>query len=93
MAGFDTSKPIEQFVKEAETSEKTRAGLNLMLETIVKDVASLLPSVKPREIILSGRFSKIPEFYALAEKRLDAFFGEMGSKTGVVKLQGNAKVG
>ena len=29
-----------------------------MLESIVKDVASLLPSVKPKEIILSGRFTR-----------------------------------
>ena len=92
VAGFDTSKPIEQFIQEAETNEKTRAGLNLMLESIVKDVASLLPSVKPREIILSGRFSKIPQFHAMAEKRLSAFFDEVGSKIDVVKLQGNAKV-
>ena len=56
-----------------------------MLESVVKDVASLLPSVKPREIMLSGRFSKIPEFYAMAEKRLETFFGEIGSKIDVVK--------
>jgi len=93
VAGFDTSKPIEGFIKDAETSEETRAGLTLMLESITKDVASLLPSVKPEEIILSGRFSKIPEFYKTAETRLHSFFNEIGSrKIAVVKIQGNAKV-
>jgi predicted butyrate kinase (DUF1464 family) len=92
VAGFDTTKPIEQFVEDAKTSEKIKAGLDLMLESIVKDVASLLPSVKPKEIILSGRFSKIPDFYTLVEKRLESFFGEFGSKIPVLKMEGNAKV-
>lgn len=92
VAGFDTSKPLEEFIKDAEVNEKTRAGLNLMLESIVKDVASLLPSVKPDEIILSGRFSKIPEFYAMAEKRLEAFLKEVGSEIEVVKIHGDARV-
>jgi predicted butyrate kinase (DUF1464 family) len=92
VAGFDTSKPIEEFINGAKTSKKIRAGLNLMLESIVKDVASLLPSVKPREIILSGRFTNIPEFNAMVEKRLEAFFGEIGSKIDVVKVHGNAKI-
>ena len=92
VADFDVSKPIQEFLQEAKTSEKVKAGLNLMLESVVKDVASLLPSVKPKEIILSGRFSKIPEFYTLVEERLETFFSEIGSKIGVVKIEGNAKV-
>jgi len=92
VAGFDTSKPIEDFIKDAGANEKTRGGLTLMLESIIKDIASLLPSVKPTEIILSGRFSKIPEFYNMAETRLKSFFSEMGSKIDAVKIQGNAKV-
>jgi len=92
VAGFDTSKPIEEFVEDAGTSEKTRAGLNLMLESIVKDVASLLPSVKPKEIVLSGRFTAIPEFNKLLKVRLESFFSEIGSKIEVVKIHGNAKV-
>jgi predicted butyrate kinase (DUF1464 family) len=92
VAGFDTSKPIEEFVEAAKTNEKIKAGLSLMLESIVKDVASLLPSVKPTELILSGRFSNVPNFYALAEKRLQVFFDEIGSQIEVVKIVGNAKV-
>jgi predicted butyrate kinase (DUF1464 family) len=92
VAGFDTSKPLEEFIKGAKTSEKIHAGLNLMLESIVKDVASLLPSVKPKEIILSGRFTNIPEFNAMLENRLEAFLSEIGSKIDVVKIHGNAKI-
>jgi predicted butyrate kinase (DUF1464 family) len=92
VADFDVSKPIQEFLQEAKNSEKVKAGLNLMLESVVKDIASLLPSVKPKEIILSGRFSKIPEFYALVEERLETFFSEIGSKISVVKIEGNAKV-
>ena len=92
VAGFETSKPIEEFMKGAKEEKKIRAGLDLMLESIVKDVASLLPSVKPKEVILSGRFSKLPEFYEIAEQRLEAFFAEIGSEVDVVKLGGDAEV-
>jgi predicted butyrate kinase (DUF1464 family) len=92
VAGFDTSKPVEEFINGAKTSQKIRAGLNLMLESIVKDVASLLPSVKPREIILSGRFTSIPEFSAIVKNRFEAFFSEIGSKIDAAKIQGNAKI-
>ncbi len=92
VAGFDTSKPIQGLIEEAKSSEKIKSGLDLMLESVVKDVASLLPSVKPAEVILSGRFSKIPAFYAMVKERLEGFFGEIGSKIDVVKLEGNAAV-
>ena len=52
-AGIDTSKPLEEFVKNAKTNPQVKEGYNLMLESIIKDVASLFPSVKPKEIILS----------------------------------------
>jgi predicted butyrate kinase (DUF1464 family) len=92
VARLDTSKPIEEFLQRAKTNENVKSGLDLMVESVVKDVASLLPSVKPEEIILSGRFSKIPEFYALLEEKLSTFFSEIGSKIGVVKIEGNAKI-
>jgi predicted butyrate kinase (DUF1464 family) len=91
VAGFDTTKPIAEFFAAAKTDPKVRAGLDLMLESIVKDMASLLPSVKPKEIVLSGRFSKIPEFHSMIKERLGAFFGEIGLKTDVVQLGGYAK--
>ncbi|HUJ84357.1 MAG TPA: DUF1464 family protein [Candidatus Acidoferrales bacterium] len=92
VARLDTSKPIEEFLQSAKANENVKSGLDLMVESVVKDVASLLPSVKPKEIILSGRFSKIPEFYALLEEKLSTFFSEIGSKIDVVKIEGNAKI-
>lgn len=62
VAGIDTSKPIEDFIENAKASGKIRSGLNLMLESVVKDVASLLPSVKPKEVLLSGKFTSITGF-------------------------------
>lgn len=89
---FDTSKPIEEFIERAKTEEKARTGLDLLLESIIKDVASLLPSVKPKEIILSGRFTNIPEFNALVSSKLQVFFKEIGSTIEIVKFQSKAKV-
>jgi predicted butyrate kinase (DUF1464 family) len=92
VSGVDTSKPLEEFIARARTDEKVRVGLELMMESIIKDVASLLPSIKPAEIILSGRFTNIPEFNAMLIPKLNDFFGEVGSKMDVVKFQGKAKV-
>ena len=73
-AGIDPSKPLEEFVKNAKTNPQVKEGYNMMLESIIKDVASLLPSVKPKEIILSGRFTRIPEFLAALKSELSDFF-------------------
>jgi len=91
VAGFDSTKPISEFFEMSKTNSKARAGLDLMLESLVKDIASLLPSTNPKEILLSGRFSKIPEFYALTESRLKAFFNQIGSDINILQLGGTAK--
>ena len=44
-----------------------------MLESIVKDVASLLPAVKPKEIMLSGRFVNMPQFLEAIKTKLQRF--------------------
>ena len=59
---------------------------------IKKDVAALLPSVKPKEIIFSGRFTRIPEFNADLTVELSGFFAETGLKSGISILQGKAAV-
>lgn len=63
-----------------------------MLESIVKDVAALLPSVTPKEIILSGRFTRIPEFLAALKGKLSGFLEGTGLRVDVQVLQGNARV-
>jgi predicted butyrate kinase (DUF1464 family) len=91
-SGIDSSKPLEEFVKAAITDERVKQGYNMMLEAIVKDVASLLPTVKPREIILSGRFTRIPEFLAAIKSELSRFFSETGLNVDVVVLESKAAV-
>ncbi len=91
-AGIDPSKPLEEFVKNAKTDPQIKEGYKLMLESITKDVSSLLPSVKPKEIILSGRFTRIPEFLAAMKEELSRFFAGTGLKIDISVLEGKAAV-
>jgi len=91
-AGIDSSKPLDEFVKNAKTKPKIKEGCDMMLESIVKDVGSLLPSVKPREIILSGRFTRIPEFLTALNAELSDFFEKIGLNMDIHVLEGSAKV-
>ena len=91
-AGFDSSRPLEEFVKAAKTDVKVKQGYEMMLEAIVKDVASLLPTVIPKEIILSGRFTRIPEFMEDMKIRLSGFFEEMNLKVEITMLESKAAV-
>jgi predicted butyrate kinase (DUF1464 family) len=91
-AGIDTSKPLEEFVKEAKTNQHAKQGYDMMLEAIVKDVASLLPNVKPKEIVLSGRFTRIPDFLTAMKSALSGFFVETGLKVDIVVLESKAAV-
>ena len=68
---FDVSgcHSIEELT--AADSEIKRMALEAVLEGVDKAVASLLTSVpNPREILLSGRLARIPEFEAMVRKRL-----------------------
>ncbi len=91
-AGIDASMPLEEFVKEAKINLQVKQGYEMMLEAIVKDVASLLPNVKPKEIVFSGRFTRIPEFLAAMKHALSSFFSEIGLKTDIVVLESKAAV-
>jgi predicted butyrate kinase (DUF1464 family) len=91
-SGFDLSKSIEEFVKNSEINSQVKDGLKLMLESITKDVASLLPTVKPKEIILSGRFNRIPEFLTALKTEFSNFFSSTGLKIDIVALQSKANV-
>jgi len=92
VAGIDQSQPIEEFVNTAKSNAKVKAGYDLMMESIVKDVASLLPTLKPKEVMLSGRFVNLPEFLKAIKIRLQGFFSEIGSNVDVVRFQGEAKM-
>jgi predicted butyrate kinase (DUF1464 family) len=89
-AGINPSESLEEFVKAAKTNSRTKEGFKLMLESMTKDVSSLLPSVKPKEIVLSGRFTRIPEFLAAMKEELSRFFAEIGLKVEVSVLVGKA---
>jgi predicted butyrate kinase (DUF1464 family) len=91
-AGFDSSRPLEEFVKAAKTDTKVNQGYEMMLEAIVKDVASLLPTVIPKEIILSGRFTRIPEFLKDMKIKLSGFFEETNLKVEITVLESKAAV-
>ena len=91
-AGIDSSKPLDEFVKNAKNNPQVKEGYKLMLESIIKDVGSLLPSVKPREIILSGRFTRIPEFLTALNAELSDFFEKIGLNMDIHVLEGSAKV-
>ncbi len=82
VSGFEPSKvEPEEFVKRGGE------GYELMLESVVKDVASLLPSVRPREVLLSGRFSRIPKFFRNLKERLEEFFSSLSLEVTVLKLR------
>jgi len=58
----------------ARKPEKYSASLNMFIESILKGVSSIMVSVpQPREIMLSGRLSRIPEIAQILTTRLSPF--------------------
>ncbi len=90
---IDPSKPLEEFIKNVKANPQAREAYDMMMESIIKDVAALLPVVKPKEVIISGRFAKIPEFLSAVESGLLEFFRETCLKVDISVLGGTAKVG
>jgi len=80
----------EEFVKLAREDEMVREGYEAMMEAIVKDVFALLPSVKPESIYISGRFSRIPEFFRDVREVLQGAFERYGFSIDVLKLESRA---
>jgi len=92
VAGIDPfSVSPEEFVKLAKEDEGVAKGYSAMIEAIVKDVFSLLPSVRPESIYISGRFSRIPEFFGDVKDALEKAFERYGFSVEVLKLQSRAK--
>ncbi len=83
-SGKDDLTP-EELAKE---HHKYQAAWNMLLESIVKGVAAMMVSVeKPREILLSGRLSGIPEIAETLTARLSQFgkVRKVGRKARVAK--------
>ena len=72
----------------AKEHHKYSASWNMLLESIVKGVAAMMVSVeKPREILLSGRLSGIPEITETLTARLSQFgkLRKVGIKARIAK--------
>ncbi|WP_297508027.1 DUF1464 family protein [Thermococcus sp.] len=92
IAGIDPfSVPPEEFVKLAKEDENVRKGYTAMIEAIVKDVFALLPSARPESVYISGRFSRIPEFFGDVKEALENAFETYGFSVDVLKLESRAK--
>ena len=91
-AKVDTSKPLEEFIHDTESNPQLKEGLEMMLESVVKDVSSLLPSTLPREIILSGRFIRLPQFLSALNRKFTDFSKNIKVKMDINVLETDAKV-
>lgn len=75
LGGFDKELifrgGVEMLAKKPEKLMENEDALNAYLEGAVKDVLSLTSSVKPREILVSGRMSRVNGLFDELKKRLD----------------------
>ena len=72
----------------AKEHHRYSASWNMLLESVIKGVAAMSVVVeKPREIILSGRLTDVPEIAEALKARLSRFSGvrKVGRKAGVAK--------
>ncbi len=61
----------------ARDPERYASAWNMLLESVAKGVAAMMVSVEqPKEILLSGRLTRLPEIYRALETRL-AHFGKV----------------
>jgi len=84
MSGKDDLSPEEM----AEKPDKYQEAWNMMLESVAKGIIAMMVAVeKPREILLSGRLSRIPEIADALTARLSRFgkVRVVGRKASVAK--------
>ena len=84
MSGKDDLSPEEM----AEKPDKYQEAWNMMLESVAKGIIAMMVAVeKPREILLSGRLSRIPEIADALTARLSRFgkVRMVGRKASVAK--------
>jgi len=95
IAGLDPyAVGVEEFVKVARRGEgRARVAYEALLEGAVKSVASLLPSIdRPREVLLSGRFTRVQGFLEDLKAKLEGFLGRLNLNVKVRRLRSRAKV-
>jgi predicted butyrate kinase (DUF1464 family) len=78
---------IEDFIGRARNSEQMSLAYSAMLESILKDTYLMLSSVlKPKEILLSGRFTRIGSFVQDVTSLLQDHLSELGISAGIRTL-------
>ncbi len=94
LAGIDPKKvSLEEFVKMSRENSKVREAYNAMVEAVLKDIAVLLVSVrKPKEILLSGRFTRLEGFREDLISSIKDMLEDFGIKANVRTIRRNAKV-
>jgi len=70
----DISVTPEEFAKKRKSSKKYRVAWESLIEGIERDVAAMSVVVRnPREILISGRLSRVPEIYREVSRRLSRY--------------------
>jgi predicted butyrate kinase (DUF1464 family) len=78
---------IDEFISLARDSEHVKLAYSAMLESIIKDTYLMLSSVKkPKEILLSGRFTRIEPFVQDVTAILRDHLSEFGIEAGIRAL-------
>ena len=78
---------IEDFISHARDSEQMKLAYSAMLESIIKDTYLILSSVrKPKELLLSGRFTRIDPFVQEVTSVLQDHLNELGINAGIRTL-------
>jgi predicted butyrate kinase (DUF1464 family) len=78
---------IEDFIGRARNSAQMKLTYSAMLESIVKDTYLMLSSVrKPKELLLSGRFTRIDPFVQEVTSVLQDHLSELGINAGIRTL-------
>ncbi len=85
VAGIDpTTTTPEAFIELAKKDSRARMAYETLIESILKDVTMLLTTLQnPTEIILSGRFVRMPDFLGDLMARLTGFLEKLGVKADV----------
>ncbi len=83
----------EEFAKKHNDSEQYRVAWDALMEGVERDVAAIQVAVKdPREILISGRLSRVPEIYSEISSRLSKY-GEVRAVQGFAKTVKEAAQG